>query len=275
MMVFLFAHFVVSIDNKRVTTLTISKMSKLKGKTAIITGGNSGIGFATAELFVKEGAHAIITGRREEDVKEAVRRLGQSVQSIVSDAGKMDDINTLHKKVSAIFPVVDILFVNAGVALLAPFDQTTEELFDTSLNINFKGAFFTIQKLLPLLRDGGSIILNSTILVHSGMATASVYAASKGALLSLNKTLAVELAARNIRVNSISPGPINTPIHLKMGIPEDVLQEFAARLQAKIPLQRFGEASDVAYAALFLASDESRFLTGSEITVDGGKQIAF
>jgi NAD(P)-dependent dehydrogenase (short-subunit alcohol dehydrogenase family) len=250
-------------------------MSKLKGKTAIITGGNSGIGFATAELFVKEGARVIITGRREDAVKEAVKALGANVHGIVSDAGKMEDVNTLHKKVSAIFSSVDILFVNAGVGLFAPFEQTTEEVFDANLNINFKGAFFTVQKLLPLLKDGSSIILNSTILVHSGMATASAYSASKGAVLSLNKTLAAELAGKNIRVNSISPGPIHTPIYSKMGMPEDVLQAFAASVQAKIPLQRFGQASDVANAALFLASQDSSFMTGSELTVDGGKQMAF
>jgi NAD(P)-dependent dehydrogenase (short-subunit alcohol dehydrogenase family) len=250
-------------------------MSKLKGKSAVITGGNSGIGFATAELFINEGARIIITGRREEAVKEAVQKLGNGAQGIVSDAGKMSDVNALYKKVSAVFPVIDILFVNAGVGLFAPFDQVTEELFDANLNINFKGAFFTIQKLLPLVKDGGSIILNSTILVHSGLATASAYAASKGAVLSLNKTLAAELASRSIRVNSISPGPINTPIYSKMGMAEEELRQFAAGVQAKIPLNRFGEASDIAHAALFLASDDSRFLTGSEITVDGGKQIAF
>lgn len=250
-------------------------MSKLKGKTAVITGGNSGIGFSTAELFAKEGARVIITGRREDAVKEAVQKLGNGVQGIVSDAGRMDDVNLLHKKVSATFSSLDILFVNAGVGLFAPFDQVTEDLFDANMNINFKGAFFTIQKLLPLLKDGGVIILNSTILVHSGLATASAYAASKGAVLSLNKTLAAELAGRNIRVNSISPGPINTPIYSKMGMPQEALQEFAAGVQAKVPLNRFGEPSDIAHAALFLASDESRFLTGSEITVDGGKQIAF
>jgi NAD(P)-dependent dehydrogenase (short-subunit alcohol dehydrogenase family) len=250
-------------------------MSKLKGKTAIITGGNSGIGFATAKLFLEEGASVIITGRRENAVNEALQKLGKGAHGITSDAGKMDDVNALAKKVKTLTQQVDILFVNAGVGLFAPFDQTSEQIFDDNLNINFKGAFFTIQRLLPLLADGGSIILNSTILVHSGLATASAYAASKGALLSLGKTLAAELAGRKIRVNSISPRPINTPIYSKMGMADDVLQEFAAGVQAKIPLNRFGEASDIAQAALFLAGDESRFLTGSELTVDGGKQIAF
>jgi NAD(P)-dependent dehydrogenase (short-subunit alcohol dehydrogenase family) len=250
-------------------------MNKLTGKTAVITGGNSGIGFATAELFVKEGAQVIITGRRKDAVDEAVRQLGKGAFGIVSDAGNMNDVNAIRDKVSHIFSSIDILFVNAGVGLFAPFEETTEEIFDANLNINFKGAFFTVQRLLPLIKAGGSVILNATILVHSGMATASAYSASKGAVLSLNKTLAAEFAAKNIRVNTISPGPIETPIYGKMGMPEDVLKTFAAGVQAKIPLQRFGQASDVANAALFLASSDSTFLTGTELTVDGGKQIAF
>ena len=250
-------------------------MAKLKGKTAVITGGNSGIGYATAKLFLQEGATVIITGRNEKAVNEAVRTLGKGAHGIVSDAGKMSDLDLLQKKVSAITSTVDILFANAGVGLFAPFEQTTEELFDSNVDINFKGAFFTVQKLLPLIPSGGSVILNTTILVHSGLGTTSSYSASKGAVLSLGKTLAAELAEKNIRVNSISPGPINTPIYEKMGMPGDVLQQFAAGVQAKIPLQRFGAPEDVANAALFLGSTDSAFMTGSEITVDGGKQITF
>jgi NAD(P)-dependent dehydrogenase (short-subunit alcohol dehydrogenase family) len=250
-------------------------MSKLKGKTAVITGGNSGIGFATAKLFLSEGASVIITGRNEKAVKEAASTLGRGATGIVSDAGKMNDLDKLRQQVSAISPVIDILFANAGVGLFSPFADTTEDLFDANLDINFKGAFFTVQKLLPLIPAGGSIILNATILVHSGLETSSAYSGSKGAVLSLGKTLAVELAAKNIRVNSISPGPINTPIYSKMGMPEDTLQEFAAGVQAKVPLKRFGAAEDVAHAALFLASSDSSFMTGSEITVDGGKSMAF
>lgn len=250
-------------------------MSKLKGKTAVITGGNSGIGFATAKLFLKEGAKVIITGRKEKSVQDAVKELGTNAFGIVSDAGKMSDINSLKQKVEKISPTVDILFANAGVGLFAPFQQTTEEIFDSNLDINFKGAYFTIQKLLPLIVDGSSIILNSTIVLHSGLETTTAYAASKGAVLSFSKTLAIELAGRNIRVNSISPGPINTPIYSKMGLPEEVLNEFAAGIQAKIPLQRFGESDEVANAALFLASSDSSFMTGTELFVDGGKSITF
>jgi NAD(P)-dependent dehydrogenase (short-subunit alcohol dehydrogenase family) len=250
-------------------------MSKLKGKTAVITGGNSGIGFATAKLFLQQGATVIITGRNEKAVNEAVQSLGKGAHGIVSDAGKMADIQLLHKKISAITATVDILFVNAGVGVFAPFADTTEDMFDTNIDINFKGAFFTVQKLLPLIPDGSSIVLNSTILVHSGLETSTAYSASKAAVLTLSKTLAVELAGKNIRVNSISPGPINTPIYSKMGMPEDVLQQFAAGVQAKIPLKRFGSADEIATAALFLASSDSSFMTGSEISVDGGKSISF
>jgi NAD(P)-dependent dehydrogenase (short-subunit alcohol dehydrogenase family) len=250
-------------------------MSKLKGKTAVITGGNSGIGFATAKLFLKEGAKVIITGRKEKSVQDAVQELGKNAFGIVSDAGKMSDLNNLRQKVEQISPVVDILFANAGVGLFAPFQQTTEEIFDSNLDINFKGAYFTIQQLLPLIADGSSIILNSTIILHSGMETTTAYSASKGAVLSFSKTLAIELAGRNIRVNSISPGPINTPIYSIMGMPEEALNEFAAGILSKIPLKRFGESEDVANAALFLASSDSSFMTGTELFVDGGKSITF
>lgn len=250
-------------------------MNRLKGKTAVITGGNSGIGYATAQLFIEEGAHVIITGRRPDAVKEAALKLGKNAVGIVSDAGNIEDIRTLPSKVKEVAPSVDILFANAGVGLFAPFNETTEELFDSNLNINFKGVFFTIQGLLPLIPDGGSIILNSTILVHSGLETTAAYSASKGAVLSLGKTLAIELATRSIRVNSISPGPISTPIYTKMGMTEDVMKDFAAGVQAKVPLKRFGESRDVAQVALFLASADSSFMTGSEISVDGGKSKTF
>ncbi len=250
-------------------------MGKLSGKTAVITGGNSGIGYATAQLFLEQGAKVIITGRNQKAIDDAVDNLGSNSYGVLSDAGKMEDLNKLSKKIALISPTVDILFTNAGVGLFASFEDTTEELFDTNMNINFKGAFFTIQKLLPMVPNEGSIILNSTILVHSGLHTTSAYSASKGAVLSLTKTLASELAEKNIRVNCISPGPISTPIYGKMGMPEDVLQEFATSIQSKIPMQRFGNPDEIAHAALFLASNNSSFITGTEITVDGGKRLYF
>ena len=250
-------------------------MNRLKGKTAVITGGNSGIGLATAQLFLEEGARVIITGRRADAVKQAIESLGSEAFGIISDAGNMTDVRTLPGEVKKITPQVDILFANAGVGLFAPFNETSEDLFDSNLNVNFKGVFFTVQGLLPLIPNGGSILLNSTILVHSGLETTAAYSASKGAVLALGKTLAIELASRKIRVNSISPGPISTPIYNKMGMTEDVLKEFAAAVQAKVPLKRFGESRDVAQVALFLASDDSSFMTGSEVSVDGGKSKTF
>lgn len=250
-------------------------MGKLNGKTAVITGGNSGIGFATAQLFLKEGAKVIITGRNEKAVNEAVQSLGKNAFGIISDAGNMSDMDNLAKKVTAISSTVDIVFANAGVALFTAFADTSEEVFDSNMDINFKGAFFTVQKLLPLIPNNSAIIFNSTILLHIGMETSAAYSASKGAVLSLAKTLAIELASKNIRVNSISPGPISTPIYSKMGMSEEILQDFAAGVQAKIPLQRFGTAEDIANAALFLASADSSFITGSEIIVDGGKLNTF
>lgn len=250
-------------------------MKRLEGKTAVITGGNSGIGYATAELFANEGATVIITGRRESAVKEAAITLGKGVVGIISDAKDMRDVASLPAQIGKHTKQIDILFANAGVGIFAPFDQTTEEVFDNNLDINFKGVFFTIQGLLPMIASGGSIILNSTILVHSGLQGSTAYSASKAAVLALSKTLAMELADRNIRVNSISPGPISTPIYSKLGMTEDALKEFAAGVQAKIPMKRFGEAQDIAHAALFLASRDSSFMTGSEIQVDGGKSKTF
>jgi NAD(P)-dependent dehydrogenase (short-subunit alcohol dehydrogenase family) len=250
-------------------------MSKLQGKTAVITGGNSGIGFATARLFLQEGAKVIITGRNEKAVNEAVKSLGKGVSGIVSDAGKITDINALPQKVQEVFQSVDILFANAGVGLFAPFDQITEEIFDSNMDINFKGAFFTIQKLLPLIPNGGSILLNSTVLTHSGLETAAAYSASKGAINSLRQTLAIELSSRNIRVNSISPGPIETPIYSKMGLPENALKDFAEDVRQKVPLRRFGQPEEIAAVALFLASAESSYMTGADILVDGGKAVTF
>lgn len=250
-------------------------MQKLKGKRAVITGANSGIGLATARLFIEEGAQVIITGRNAKSIEKAVQELGSQAHGIVSDAGKMDDLKTLQKEVSDIFPTIDILFANAGIAVFKPFELIDESTYDQTMNINTKGVFFTLQQLTPLLNEGGSIVLNATILVHSGFASASVYAASKGAVLSLAKSLAVELADKNIRVNSISPGPINTPIYGKMGMDKEAIESFATDLQQKIPLRRFGGAEEVAKAALFLSSDASSFVTGTEITVAGGKDINF
>ena len=250
-------------------------MEKLKGKTAVITGGNSGMGYATAKLFLSEGAKVIITGRNEKAVKEAVASLGSNAHGIVSDARKIADLNNLHKQISALTQSVDILFANAGVFLLAPFEQTSEELFDNNLDTNFKGIFLTVQKLLPLIPEGGSIVLNSSILSHIGLEGSAAYSASKAAILSLGKTMAIELASKSIRVNSVSPGAINTPINAKAGMDEATIQQFAKSVIAKNKADLAISSASPNRLSGILASSDSSYITGTELVIDGGKSVIF
>ena len=246
-------------------------MSRLTGKVAVITGGNSGIGFATAQQFLAEGASkVIITGRNADAVAKAAHELGENVTGIVSDTGSMDDIIQLADKVKAVTDTVDVLFVNAGVAQFAPIDYVDEVLFDQTFDINVKGAYFTIKHLLPLINEGGSIVLNGSINAYIGMANASIYSASKAALHSFAKVLSAELIGRKIRVNVVSPGPITTPLFGKTGIPADQLEAAAAGIQSQIPLGRFGTSSELARVVTFLASDDSSFMLGAEVVADGG-----
>jgi NAD(P)-dependent dehydrogenase (short-subunit alcohol dehydrogenase family) len=247
---------------------------KLQNKTAVITGGNSGIGLATAKEFIEQGATVIITGRNETALKEAAAGLGPKAQYIVSDAGKIEDNLAIAQQLQAKgIKKIDILFYNAGVAQFAPVADMSVAMYEANTNINFRGAFFTVQNLLPLFNEGSSIILNSTFLATGTMAGNSAYGASKAALLSLGKTLAVELAVRKIRVNTISPGAISTPIYNKLGMNEEQLSAFAASFIPKIPMARFGEASEIAKAATFLASTDSSYVTGAELLVDGGTAV--
>lgn len=247
-------------------------MKKLTGKTAIITGGNSGIGLATAHEFIAQGAKVIITGRSRKSIDEAVVELGEQAYGIVSDTGDMQQIKQLAGQVKAIASTIDIIFINAGVGKFNSVEAMEEAVFDEIMNVNFKGAYFTLQQLLPLVNDGGSIIFNTSINAHIGMAGASVYAASKAALLSLIKNLSAELLDRRIRVNAISPGPVVTPLHSseKLGISTEQLQQMGAGLIEKIPVGRFGTASEIAKVAVFFASDDSTFVLGAELIVDGG-----
>ena len=246
-------------------------MSNLRGKTAVVTGGNSGIGNATARKLSERGANVVITGRNPEAVETAAKELG--VKGIVADQGKLQDIDALVSQVAEMFGGVDVLFINAGVAAFAPLGQLSEDQFDDTMNVNFKGAFFTLQKFLPILRDGASVINLSSINAYTGMPNTAVYAASKAALNSLTRTAAYELASRRIRVNAVNPGPINTSIFGKLGMPDEALQQFAAAMQDRIPLNRFGEADEVASLVAFLASDDSRFITGAEYNIDGGTNL--
>jgi len=246
-------------------------MSNLSGKTAVVTGGNSGIGFATAKKLKAGGANVIITGRSLERVEGAANELG--VTGIVADVTNLVALDALVEKVKSQFGQLDILFVNAGIFAPAPVGQNTEEMFDTQMGINFKGAVFTIEKFLPLLNDGASIINLSSINAYTGMPNTAIYAASKAALNAYTRTAATELAPRKIRVNAVNPGPVSTPIFGKTGMPEEQLNEFAAAIQNRIPLKRFGQPSDIANLVAFLASDDASFITGSEYNIDGGMNV--
>lgn len=247
-------------------------MKKLSNKTAVITGGNSSIGLATAREFIAQGAKVIITGRNQKSIDGAIALLGENASGVIADSGNMAQIKTLNEQVSAIAPNIDIIFVNAGIGKFNSVEAMEEEMFDDIMDINFKGAYFTLQQLLPLVNEGGSIIFNTSINAHIGMAGASVYAASKAALLSLTKNLAVELLPRKIRVNSVSPGPVGTPLHSadKLGITDDQLQQMGEGILKQIPVGRFGTAEELAKVVTFFASDDSTFLLGSELIADGG-----
>lgn len=249
-------------------------MSRLIGKTALITGGNSGIGLATAHEFIAQGAKVIITGRNRASLLQAVAELGAASIAIESDASNLEEIKALPQKLSAQgIEKLDILFYNAGVAQFAPVADMSLEVFEANMNINFRGAFFTIQALLPRLNDGASIIFNGTFLGHGTMAGNSAYGASKAALIHLAKTLGVELAVRRIRANTISPGAISTPIYNKLGMNEEQLAAFAAGFIPKIPMGRFGDAAEIAKTVVFLASDDASYITSAEILVDGGTGV--
>jgi NAD(P)-dependent dehydrogenase (short-subunit alcohol dehydrogenase family) len=249
---------------------------KLSGKTAIVTGGNSGIGLATAKLFLHEGATVVITGRNtaaNEQALQELKSISPKVFAFTSDAGKLSDIAALVQSVTQkVAPKIDILFLNAGIAKFQPLEVVTESAFDETFNINTKGVFFAIQQFLPLMNDGGAVLLNTTVAYHLGMAGANIYAASKAAILSFAKTISAEVIHRGIRVNAISPGPINTPLYQpdKMGMPSEAIQQMAGGILARTPMNRFGAPEEVAKAALFLASDDSSFIVGEEIMVDGG-----
>jgi NAD(P)-dependent dehydrogenase (short-subunit alcohol dehydrogenase family) len=248
-------------------------MQKLSGKTALITGGNSGIGLATAKLFREHGARLVITGRDKTSLAQARSILGDDVLAIQSDAGKLADIESLMQQIQKQFGQLDILFVNAGIAQVAPFEFVTEEQFDDMVTIDLKGAFFTIQKALPLLTKNASIIVTTSIVNQMGSPNMSVYGACKAALRSLVQTLGLELIGRGIRINAISPGPIATPIFGRFGLPDEVQQGIKAEITRKSPIKRFGAPEEVAKVALFLASEDSSYIVGDEIVVDGGMSL--
>jgi len=245
-------------------------MKKLQDKVAVITGGTTGIGQAAARLFHEQGARVYITGRNEKTLAEAQKNLPADIVAIRSDASRLEDIDALAADIKDKAGRIDLLYINAGIAKFLPFESITPDIFDEMFNINFRGAYFTIQKLLPLMGKGSSIVLTTSIAADLGMATSSAYGATKAALSSLARTLSNELAPRGIRVNEVSPGPIETPIYGKLGMPQDQVEGFKGMMSDLVPVKRFGLAEEVAKAALFLASSDSSYLLGSKIRIDGG-----
>lgn len=245
-------------------------MSKLKGKIAVITGGNSGIGLETAKQFVNEGAKVVITGRNQKELDKAVSYIGANVLALQGDVSQLKDLERLFAKVKETHGKIDILFANAGVAKFASIFDVTEEHFDTHFNINVKGLFFTVQKALPIMNEGGAIILNASIAARIGEKHLSVYSATKAAVRSFARTLTQDLKDRKIRVNAVSPGPIQTPIFDKLGVTETDLKGFKDQLLSDSPLGRMGLPIEVAKAVVFLACDDSSYITGVDLCVDGG-----
>ena len=243
---------------------------KLEGKVALITGGNSGIGLATAKQFVNEGAYVFVTGRREAELAAAKEQIGKKVTAIQGDVSNLDDLDRLFAQIKKETGKIDIVFANAGVARYAPLGTITEEFFDSIFDINVKGVLFTVQKSLPLLRDGGSIILNASIVATKGLSSNSVYSATKAAVRSFARTWTTDLKDRRIRVNAISPGPIDTPGLSELLASSETGEQRRKMISTTVPLGRFGRPEEIAKAVVFLASDDASYITGIELFVDGG-----
>lgn len=245
-------------------------MARLQNKIALITGGNSGMGLETAKLFAAEGAKVIITGRRQKELDDAVNYIGNGAVGIQGDVSNLADLDRLYSEIKKTHGHLDILFANAGLGEFLPLGHITEEHYDKTFNVNVKGLLFTVQKALPLLKDGSSIILNASVAANKGFDAFSVYAATKAAVRSFARSWTNDLKARKIRVNAISPGPIDTPIYNKLGLTKEQQEGFAASLAGQVPVGRMGRSDEIATAALFLASSDSSYISGIELTVDGG-----
>ena len=246
-------------------------MKRLEGKVAVVTGGNSGIGLATAKRLQEEGARLAISGRSKKTLDEAVKALGNGVVAVQADVAKLTDLDKFYAEVARKLGKIDVLFVNAGIFKIASLAETSESTYDELFDINVKGAYFTIQKALPFLNDGASIILNTSVVDSRGPAGATAYSATKAALRSLARTAATELAGRGIRVNTVAPGTILTPIFERTGVPKETIDKRIKEAVAKVPMKRAGQPEEVAATVAFLASQDASYITGVEINVDGGE----
>jgi NAD(P)-dependent dehydrogenase (short-subunit alcohol dehydrogenase family) len=244
--------------------------NRFEGKIAVITGGNSGIGLGAAKAFAAEGAKVVITGRDQKTLDAAAKDIGPGTLAIKADVSKLSDLDKTFADIKKAFGKIDALFVNAGIGKFVPFDQVTEAFFDETMNINLKGAYFTIQKAVPLMPKGSAIVLNASINAHMGMANSSVYGASKAAIINLAKTMSADLLGRGIRVNAISPGPITTAIIDRMGMSADQTKQTKDWILSQVPLKRFGTGEEIAAAVLYLTSPESAFVIGTDLVLDGG-----
>jgi NAD(P)-dependent dehydrogenase (short-subunit alcohol dehydrogenase family) len=245
-------------------------MGKLEGKIALVTGGTGGIGLATAKRFVTEGAYVFITGRRDAELAAAVKEIGRSVTGVQEDVSNMGDLDRLFARIKQEKGRLDVIFANAGVAKYAAFGTITEELFDSIFNINVKGLLFTVQKALPLLPDGASIILNASIVASKGLSTNSVYSATKAAVRSFARTWTTDLKSRRIRVNAVSPGSIDTPGLSELLASSEAGEQRKKMISTSVPLGGLGTPDEIAKAVVFLASDDASYVTGTELFVDGG-----
>lgn len=243
-------------------------MNKLEGKVAVVTGGNSGIGYETAKLFKAQGARVVIIGRRPDAVEKAAGELG--VIGLVSDTTDIQSITEVYEQIKNKLGAIDILFLNAGIAQFAPIEYVEEELYDLIFNTNVKGLYFNVKKALPIMNEGGSIIFTTSAVSQKGFASTSVYAATKAAVRSFARTLTAELLPKKIRVNAIAPGPITTPIYGKLSLPKEAIDGIESDFASSNPMKRFGSSAEVAMPALFLASDDSSYISGIELAVDGG-----
>lgn len=248
----------------------MSTSQRLAHKTAVITGGTTGLGFATARTFVQEGARVLITGKDEGRLQAAAAELGSSALTVRADVRKLEDLDALAARAREAFGHVDVLFANAGIGGVVALEQVTEAFYDDLFDTNVKGLFFTVQKLSGLLKAGSSVILNSSAVNAKGTPWSTIYFATKAAVRSLARTLAAELGPRGIRVNALSPGMVPTEFQGKMGVPPEVVEGFYTQLKAVTPLGRLGHSEEIARAALFLASDESSFMSAADLLVDGG-----